>query len=63
MKNGTFLKNVNSANELEEQSEFAKKMSGKTKKESNEVSKIIYIQSTVLLIAAYYDSTIRIYDE
>jgi hypothetical protein len=33
------------------------------KKELNEVSQLIYITEEKLLISAYSDSTIRIYDE
>lgn len=42
MKNGQFLKPVNSLNEID-QSEFSKKQDHIKKKDNNEVSKIIYI--------------------
>lgn len=62
MKNGEFLKKVNDFKEIED-SEFSKKQSHIKKKETNEVSALIYINEEKLLIASYWDSTIRIYDE
>ncbi len=63
MKNGEFLKQVNSLNEIEE-SEFSKKQAHIKRKENNEVAQMIYIAEEKLLLAAYGgDSTIRIYDE
>ncbi|KRW99211.1 WD40-repeat-containing domain [Pseudocohnilembus persalinus] len=62
MKNGEFLKNVNSQDEIEN-SEFSKKQHHLIKKENNEISKIMYNTEEKLLIACYSDSTIRIYDE
>ncbi|EAR91938.2 WD domain, G-beta repeat protein (macronuclear) [Tetrahymena thermophila SB210] len=62
MKNGEFLKKVNDVKEIED-SEFSKKQSHIKKKETNEVSQLIYINEEKLLIASYWDSTIRIYDE
>lgn len=62
MKNGEFLKNVNSPDEIEN-SEFSKKQHHLIKKENNEISRIMYNTEEKLLIACYSDSTIRIYDE
>jgi WD40 repeat protein len=62
MKNGEFLKKVNDMKEIED-SEFSKKQSHIKKKETNEISSLIYINEEKLLIASYWDSTIRIYDE
>lgn len=61
MKNGQFLKGVNAINEIEN-SEFANKMQQK-KKESSEISQILYLNEEKLLISACFDSTIKIYDE
>ena len=62
MKNGEVIKNVNDSKEIDN-SEFSKKQSHIIKKESNDVSSIIYIYEENLLIASFFDSTIRIYDE
>ncbi|EGR30073.1 hypothetical protein IMG5_143010 [Ichthyophthirius multifiliis] len=64
MKNGSFLKNVNKKDETESQ-EFTKKKTSEIpkKEENNQISQIIFLMEEKLLIASFFDSTIRIYDE
>ena len=62
MKNGEFIKKVNKHNEIE-RSEFANKIINLKKRDTLEISVIIFLHEEKLLISASQDSTIRIYDE
>ena len=62
MKNGEFLKKVNSHNEIEN-SEFANKLDNTKKRDALEISSLLFLQEEKLLISASQDSTVRIYDE
>ncbi|EGR28930.1 hypothetical protein IMG5_166500 [Ichthyophthirius multifiliis] len=62
MKNGSQLKLVNTTDETESQ-DFTKKQITIKKKENNQISQILYLTEEKLLIASYWDSTVRIYDE
>jgi WD40 repeat protein len=62
MKNGVFLKKVNQHNEIEN-SEFANKLANVKKRDTLDISALIYLQEEKLLISASQDSTVRIYDE
>ncbi|EGR31709.1 hypothetical protein IMG5_103530, partial [Ichthyophthirius multifiliis] len=62
MKNGEIIKQVNDFKEIDN-SEFSKKQYHIQKKENNDVSCIIFIHEENLLVASFFDSTIRIYDE
>ncbi|CAD8060727.1 unnamed protein product [Paramecium primaurelia] len=62
MKTGEFLKKVNMHNEIEN-SEFANKLANIKKRDTLDISSIIFLQEEKLLISASQDSTIRIYDE
>ena len=62
MKNGEFLKKVNQHNEIEK-SEFANKLANIKKRDTLDISSMIFLHEEKLLISASLDSTIRIYDE
>ena len=62
MKNGEFLKRVNAHNEIET-SEFANKLANVKKRDSPDISALLFLQEEKLLISASQDSTVRIYDE
>lgn len=62
MKNGEFLKKVNTHNEIE-MSEFANKLANIKKRDSLDISALMFLHEEKLLISASQDSTVRIYDE
>ena len=62
MKNGEYLRKVNTLNEIEH-SEFASKLTNVKKNESIEVTQILFLMEEKILISASLDSLIRIYDE
>ena len=51
MKNGEFLKKINSHNEIEE-SEFASKLAGVKKRDISEISALLFLHEEKLLISA-----------
>lgn len=62
VKNGEFIKKVNQHNEIEK-SEFANKLANVKKRDVMDISAMMFLQEEKLLICAFQDSTIRIYDE
>lgn len=62
MKSGEFLKKVNMHNEIEK-SEFANKLANIKKRDTVDISGIVFLHEEKLLISTSLDSTIRIYDE